>query len=78
MTGRRCVSRSATTARGIDSAQVQLPGRLFRTSKADGLGIGLVRSHATVERLGGDLSVQPAVEGQGAVVSFFLPSLAKS
>jgi len=64
--------------KGFDPGQAQLPGRLFRTSKADGLGIGLVLSHATVERFGGELSVQPAVEGQGAVVSFFLPSLAKA
>ncbi|MEJ0099291.1 MAG: ATP-binding protein [Pseudomonadota bacterium] len=64
--------------KGFDPAQVQLPGRLFRTSKANGLGIGLVLSHATVERLGGELSVRSATEGSGAVVSFFLPALVKA
>ena len=63
---------------GFDPGHALLPGRLFRTSKADGMGIGLVLSHATVERLGGELSVQPAADGRGAVVSFFLPSLVKS
>ncbi|MEO7775590.1 MAG: ATP-binding protein, partial [Steroidobacteraceae bacterium] len=64
--------------RGFDPGHAVLPGRLFRTSKPEGLGIGLVLSHATVERLGGELSVQPAIDGRGAVVSFFLPSLEKA
>ncbi len=64
--------------KGFDPGQVQLPGRLFRTARPMASASGWWLSHATVERLGGDLSVQPAVEGQGAVVSFFLPSLAKA
>lgn len=64
--------------RGFDPGHALLPGRLFRTSKANRLGIGLVLSHATVERLGGELSVQPAQQGPGSVVSFFLPALVKS
>lgn len=50
-----------------------LPGTLFRTSKREGLGIGLVLSHATVERLGGTLSMQAATDGPGVMVSFRLP-----
>ena len=50
-----------------------LPGKLFRTSKPDGMGIGLALSHATVERLGGSLSMLAAADGPGVVVSFELP-----
>jgi two-component system sensor histidine kinase RegB len=58
---------------GFSQASPVLPGTLFRTSKPDGLGIGLVLSHATVERLGGTLSMQAAADGTGVVVSFRLP-----
>ena len=58
---------------GFGQANPLLPGTLFRTSKPDGLGIGLVLSHATVERLGGTLSMQAAADGPGVVVSFRLP-----
>lgn len=58
---------------GFDPAQRVLPGTLFRTSKPHGLGIGLALSHATVERLGGDLSVQSTPEGRGVHVAFRLP-----
>ncbi len=58
---------------GFEKAQPLLPTELFRTSKPDGLGIGLALSHATVERLGGDLSMQ-ATEGRGVRVEFWLPA----
>jgi two-component system sensor histidine kinase RegB len=58
---------------GFDQTQPVLPGTLFRTSKPDGLGIGLALSHATVERLGGELSMRGAVEGRGVRVTFRLP-----
>lgn len=58
---------------GFEEAQPLLPAALFRTSKPDGLGIGLALSHATVERLGGALSMQ-ATEGRGVQVEFWLPS----
>lgn len=58
---------------GFEQSPPVLPGILFRTSKADGMGIGLVLSHATVERLGGTLSMQAAQDGPGVVVSFRLP-----
>jgi two-component system, sensor histidine kinase RegB len=58
---------------GFDQAQPPLPAALFRTSKPDGLGIGLALSHATVERLGGALSMQ-ATDGRGVRVEFSLPA----
>ena len=58
---------------GIDQATPLLPGTLFRTSKPGGLGIGLALSHATVERLNGELSMQPPADGPGVRVTFRLP-----
>ena len=58
---------------GLDEVRPPLPAVLFRTSKSDGLGIGLALSHATVERLGGQLSMQ-ATEGRGVRVEFRLPA----
>ena len=58
---------------GFDEAQPPLPAALFRTSKPEGLGIGLALSHATVERLGGALSMQ-ATDGRGVRVEFSLPA----
>jgi two-component system sensor histidine kinase RegB len=63
---------------GFHAAEPLLPGTLFRTSKPHGLGIGLALSHATVERLGGELSMQAAAEGPGVVVSFQLPAALKT
>jgi two-component system sensor histidine kinase RegB len=59
---------------GFDQAQPPLPAALFRTSKPGGLGIGLALSHATVERLGGELSMQ-ATDGRGVRVEFSLPAM---
>jgi two-component system, sensor histidine kinase RegB len=61
---------------GLALAQPLLPGTLFRSGKPDGMGIGLALSHATVERLGGKLSMQAAMDGPGIVVSFHLPATA--
>jgi two-component system sensor histidine kinase RegB len=58
---------------GFDKAEPVLPGTLFRTSKPDGMGIGLALSHATVERLGGELSMQ-GTGGRGVEVVFRLPT----
>lgn len=58
---------------GIDKATPLLPGTLFRTSKPGGLGIGLALSHATVERLHGELSMQSPADGPGVRVTFRLP-----
>ena len=59
---------------GFDQAQPPLPAALYRTSKSGGLGIGLALSHATVERLGGALSMQ-ATDGRGVRVEFSLPAV---
>lgn len=45
---------------------------LFRSSKPDGMGVGLALSHATVERLGGSLTLQTA-RPRGVRVCFRLP-----
>ncbi|HVK53155.1 MAG TPA: ATP-binding protein [Pseudoxanthomonas sp.] len=45
---------------------------LFRTSKPEGMGVGLALSHATVERLGGSLSIH-TVQPRGVCVTFRLP-----
>lgn len=58
---------------GFAQASAPLPGTLFRSDKPHGLGIGLALSHATVERLGGTLSMEAAARGAGVVVSFELP-----
>lgn len=60
--------------RGFSESTAILPGTLFKTHKPDGLGIGLALSHATVERLGGELSMQAAASGAGIVVTFKLPN----
>lgn len=52
-------------------------GTLFRSTKPHGLGVGLALSHATVERLRGELRVQ-AAEGGGTRVAFRLPLRAES
>jgi len=57
---------------GLDAGAAVLPGRLFQSSKPDGLGLGLVLSHATVERLGGVLAMD-AADGGGVRVRFELP-----
>lgn len=57
---------------GFNAAEAVLPGTLFNSGKTDGLGVGLALSHATVERLHGELWMRPA-EGQGARVGFRLP-----
>ena len=48
-------------------------GALFHSTKPHGLGVGLALSHATVERLGGELSLHAAPADGGALVAFRLP-----
>jgi two-component system sensor histidine kinase RegB len=42
------------------------------------MGIGLALSHATVERLGGTLSMESAADGPGVLVSFLLPAAVRA
>jgi two-component system, sensor histidine kinase RegB len=62
---------------GFEQAEPVLPATLYRTSKPDGMGIGLALSHATVERLGGELSMQ-STGGRGVEVRFRLPTAARA
>ncbi|AWV07674.1 ATP-binding protein [Marilutibacter maris] len=48
---------------GFDEALPFAPDGLFRSSKPDGMGVGLALSHATVDRLGGHLSMRHAEPG---------------
>lgn len=57
---------------GMDQTRPLLPGNPFHSRSEHGLGIGLALSHATVERLGGNLTMAPA-QGVGTRVSFSLP-----
>jgi two-component system sensor histidine kinase RegB len=69
---RRIAASVRDFGNGFEEAHPLSAGELFHTTKADGLGIGLALSHATVERLGGILSMQPA-DGGGTRVMFELP-----
>lgn len=57
---------------GFDAKHAALPGTLFNSGKTAGMGVGLALSHATIERLHGELWLRPA-EGHGARVGFRLP-----
>ncbi|MCQ4166188.1 ATP-binding protein [Tahibacter harae] len=58
--------------RGLEPGAQRLPQQWLRSSKPGGMGVGLVLSHATVERLGGRLALDQA-EGGGLRVHFELP-----
>lgn len=62
---------------GFDADRAFLPTTLFDSSKPDGLGVGLALSHATVERLGGELTMH-SERGSGVSVRFRLPLTAGS
>lgn len=57
---------------GFNADDAALPGTLFNSGKTEGMGVGLALSHATIERLHGELWMRPA-EGLGARVGFRLP-----
>jgi len=58
---------------GFDPDHSLLPATsLFNSEKPGGLGVGLALSHATVEQLGGDMTMAPA-EGGGTRIRFHLP-----
>jgi two-component system sensor histidine kinase RegB len=58
--------------KGFNANDAALPGTLFNSGKTDGMGVGLALSHATIERLHGELWMRPA-DGPGARVGFRLP-----
>ena len=57
---------------GPGFSDVTLLPALLKSSKPEGLGVGLALSHATIERLGGTLSIQSTREG--ARVIFEIPT----
>lgn len=57
---------------GFDTRKAVLPGTLFSSSKSDGMGVGLALSHATIERLHGEMWMRPA-QGAGSRVGFRIP-----
>ncbi|KRG70891.1 ATP-binding protein [Pseudoxanthomonas dokdonensis] len=62
---------------GFSESLPYQPDALFRSSKPDGMGVGLALSNATVERMGGHMQMQSAASG-GTRVLFRLPLLAAS
>ncbi len=57
---------------GFDEAVLRAAGRAFITTRAEGTGIGLFLAHATVERLGGHITLANRAGG-GAVTRVELP-----
>ncbi|ETN91654.1 Sensor histidine kinase RegB [Gammaproteobacteria bacterium MOLA455] len=60
---------------GLDAAKLKNLGQPFVTDKADGLGLGLFLSQATLTRFGGSVSLQNVPEG-GTLTQINLPLLA--
>lgn len=58
---------------GFDPERPLLPGTLFRSDKPQGMGVGLALSHATIERLGGSLTMHG--DERGSRVHFSVPLL---
>jgi len=57
---------------GISPALAAKLGTRFLTTKADGMGVGLVLSQATINRLGGTVNLYPVEEG-GTLTEITLP-----
>ena len=57
---------------GLDTDKMKMLGQPFVTDKADGLGLGLFLSQATLTRFGGTVSLQNAPEG-GTLTQISLP-----
>ena len=60
---------------GLDADKLDRLGQPFVTDKADGLGLGLFLSQATLTRFGGSVSLQNVPEG-GTLTQISLPLLA--
>jgi len=72
----RVVLRIQDSGPGIPERIQQQLGRPFVTSTKGGLGLGLFLSHATVERLGGELTLHSS--DQGTVMKVSLPLVLES
>ncbi len=57
---------------GLDTDKMEMLGQPFVTDKADGLGLGLFLSQATLTRFGGTVSLQNCPEG-GTLTQISLP-----
>ncbi len=58
--------------KGLSAEQMKRAGRVAFSSKAQGLGLGLVLSHATLERIGGSLTMMN-LEGGGMRTRVVVP-----
>lgn len=68
----RLVGEVRDHGHGFDTRDAVLPGTLFGSGKREGLGVGLALSHATIERLHGEMWMRPA-DGAGSRVGFRVP-----
>ena len=60
--------------KGLDLGEVDRLGQAFVTNKADGLGLGLFLSQATLTRFGGSVSLQNAADSErGTLTQIVLP-----
>jgi two-component system sensor histidine kinase RegB len=59
---------------GLDAEKIETLGQPFVTDKAEGLGLGLFLSQATLTRFGGSVILQNAAQG-GTVTQITLPLL---
>lgn len=70
--GQTLVGEVRDFGHGFDAREAVLPGTLFSSSKSESLGVGLALSHATIERLHGEMWMRPA-QGTGTRVGFRIP-----
>lgn len=59
--------------RGLSAGQQAQVGAVPFSTKHEGMGIGLLLSHANVSRLGGELTLRNREDGQGARTEIMLP-----
>jgi two-component system sensor histidine kinase RegB len=59
--------------KGISPEQQETLGQPFQSDKPEGLGLGLFLTQASVNRYGGNVSIQPADNGPGTMTKVTLP-----
>lgn len=62
--------------RGLDSTQRAQAGRVVFSTKPEGYGLGLLLSHATLDRLGGEIEIEPTDDGGLTRIALPLTALA--